>query len=75
MDRYEGPFWVVGGEYADTSFTRFAKGAKEERHGPFPTYAAAYAAWQNASWRHVDQCTFRYRILEAGAPDLDKQAA
>jgi len=75
MDRYEGPFWVVGGEYADTSFTRIAKGKKAERLGPFPTYEGAYAAWQNASWRHVDQCNFRYRILEAGAPELEQLAA
>jgi hypothetical protein len=75
MDRYDGPYWVVGGEYADTSFTRLAKGAKAEKLGPFPTYERAYAAWQKASWRHVDQCNWRFRILEAGAPELEKLAA
>jgi hypothetical protein len=75
MDRYEGPFWVVGGEYADTSFTRIAKGAKAEKLGPYSTYDAAYTAWQRASWRHVDQCNYRYRILEAGEPDLEQIAA
>jgi len=65
-DQYEGPYWVIGGEYADTGFQRIAPGQKEERMGPFHSYADAYAAWQKASWRHVDQCYFRYRIVEAG---------
>jgi hypothetical protein len=64
--QYEGPYWVVGGEYADTEFTRLKPGAKETRLGPFHLYADAYAAWQAASWRHVDQCNFRFRIAEAG---------
>jgi hypothetical protein len=62
--RRNGPFWVVGGEYADTSFARLAPGAKEERMGPFATWRDAYDAWQAASWRLVDRCNVRYRIVE-----------
>jgi hypothetical protein len=74
MDRFEGPYWVVGGEYADTSFRRLAPGAKEERIGPFHSYESAYKAWRAASWRHVDQCNWRYRIVEAGE-DGERKAA
>ena len=57
-------FWVVGGRYRDTRFDRFAEGRGEERHGPFATYADAQREWQKLSWRFVDDCNVRYRIVE-----------
>jgi hypothetical protein len=57
-------YWVVGGEYADTSFTRIAGGGAEERIGPFATYDDAKAAWQERAWQTVDSAHHRYRIEE-----------
>jgi hypothetical protein len=59
-----GLYWVVGGEYADTSFARLAPGAREERIGPFVTYRDAMDVWQAVSWRNVDKCNVRFRIVE-----------
>ena len=56
-------YWVVGGEYADTSFQSFAPGAREERYGPFGNYREAYAAWSARARATVDDATIRYRIL------------
>ena len=57
-------FWIVGGKYASTRFDRMAKGAKEERYGPFQTYDQAMDDWMSLSWRQVDHCNYRYRIVE-----------
>lgn len=57
-------FWVVGGEYRDTRFKEFAEGRKEERLGPFDTYADAEREWKRVSWAAVDNCHVRYRIVE-----------
>jgi len=61
-------YWVVGGEYADTSFKRIAGGGKEERMGPFASYAAAKAEWQARSWACVDNAHARYRIVRESGP-------
>ena len=60
-------YWVVGGEYADTSFERIAGGGAEERIGPFERYDDAHAAWQARAWATVDNAQARYRIEEEGA--------
>lgn len=57
-------YWVVGGRYASTRFDRFAEGASEERYGPFETRQAAEAAWQTHAWKTVDDCLYRFRIVE-----------
>lgn len=61
-------YWVVGGEYTDTSFTRFAPGKAEIRVGPFATYEEALKAWSGRAWATVDDAHSRYSILseEAG---------
>lgn len=59
-------YWVIGGEYADTSFTRMADDAAEERFGPFDSFEAAEAEWSRLSWQTVDNCHARYRIVEGG---------
>jgi len=56
-------YWVVGGEYADTSFTRLAPGKREERYGPYANYNEAYAAWSARARATVDDATIRYRIV------------
>jgi len=57
-------YWVIGGEYADTSFTRIAGGGEEERIGPFARYEDAKAARQARAWRTVDSAQRRSRIEE-----------
>ena len=60
-------YWVVGGEYADTTFERTAAGGPEERIGPFESYEAAKAVWQARAWATVDNARARYRIEEDGS--------
>ena len=57
-------FWVVGGEYTDTSFTRLVPGKPEERHGPFATYRDAYEVWSARARATIDDATVRFRIIE-----------
>jgi hypothetical protein len=59
-------YWVVGGIYADTSFTGMQGGGAEERAGPFATYDQAKAEWQRRAWATVDDAHARFRIEEEG---------
>jgi hypothetical protein len=54
-------FYVVGGEYADTSFTVIAHGAVEQRHGPFGE-GEARAVWRALTGKTVDNALVRFRI-------------
>lgn len=58
-------FWVVGGQYADTQFRKLARGASEERFGPFTKYTDAMEVWRGKAWATVDDGFARYRIEEA----------
>ncbi len=60
-------YWVVGGEYADTSFKKLAKGAIEERHGPYSSYREAYQAWQSRARATIDDACVRFHIVQEGA--------
>jgi hypothetical protein len=57
----EGRFYVLGGEYADTSFTIIADGGAEERHGPY-SLREAHDIWRALTGKTVDNCLVRYRI-------------
>jgi len=57
----DGKFYVVGGEYADTSFTTIAKDGHEERHGPYSEIEARNV-WRALTGKTVDNCLIRYRI-------------
>ena len=61
-------FWVIGGQYKDTSFRELEAGAREERHGPFATYEDAYKAWSGRTRATVDSATMRFRIISDDAP-------
>jgi hypothetical protein len=61
-------FWVVGGEYTDTTFTRLAPGKVLERLGPFASYDEAYEVWVARARATIDDATVRYRIIEGAAP-------
>ncbi|MBF0168017.1 MAG: DUF4170 domain-containing protein [Alphaproteobacteria bacterium] len=53
--------YVVGGEYADTSFTAIASGKSKERHGPFDE-KEAYDFWRGITGRTVDNALMRFTI-------------
>jgi hypothetical protein len=57
-------YWVVGGIYADTSFTKMQGGGAEQRTGPFVTHEQAKAEWQRRAWATVDDAHARFRIEE-----------
>lgn len=54
-------YYVIGGEYADTSFTRIVDGKDEEIHGPFGE-REAHEFWRAITARTVDNAMVRYRI-------------
>ena len=55
--------WVVGGEYADTSFSRLAKGVDLEVYGPF-TASDALMFWRGISAKTIDDAMVRYDVRE-----------
>jgi hypothetical protein len=55
-------YWVVGGRYADTGFTRIAGGGKEERLGPFASEREALDVWRAKAFQTVDDALARYHI-------------
>ena len=57
----DGKFYVIGGEYADTSFVTIAPGHVEERHGPYSEHEARHV-WRSLTGRTVDNAMIRYRI-------------
>src|SRR3546814_3114902 len=52
-------YWVIGGEYTDTSFTHIVGGDAEERIGPFKDYDTAKSVWARLAWQHVDDANTR----------------
>ncbi|MDR3436078.1 DUF4170 domain-containing protein [Telmatospirillum sp.] len=54
-------YYVIGGEYADTSFTTLAPGVMEERHGPF-SEKEAHDTWRALTGKTVDNALIRYRV-------------
>jgi hypothetical protein len=63
------PFWVIGGEYTDTSFAEIAGGGAETRLGPFAIYEEAKLEWARRAWASVDDAHVRWRIEEEGAEE------
>jgi len=63
-------YYVVGGEYADTSFTVIAPGHAEERFGPFEEQEA-HICWRALTGKSVDNAMVRYfiRSTEDAAAD------
>lgn len=55
-------YWVVGGTYVDTEFTRLLGGGPAERLGPFDSYDEALETWRGKAWATVDDAHTRYRI-------------
>lgn len=63
-------YWVIGGEYTDTSFTVIKGGDAEQKIGPFPDYDTAKSIWGKLAWQHVDDAHVRYRILHEDATEF-----
>lgn len=59
-------FYVVGGEYADTSFSRVAEGQTLESHGPM-SEREAHDLWRDLTGRTVDNAMVRYMVEERQA--------
>ena len=57
----DGKFYVVGGEYADTSFAEIANGGDEERYGPY-SESEARIVWRALTGKTVDNALVRYRV-------------
>lgn len=57
-------FFVVGGEYADTSFTEPSAGTELERRGPF-SEREAKAVWRDLTGKTVDNALVRYFLKAA----------
>lgn len=55
-------FWVVGGIYADTKFSRIADGHERERYGPYKSEDEALDKWREKAWETVDDAFAQYRI-------------
>ncbi|EPY02687.1 DUF4170 domain-containing protein [Magnetospirillum fulvum] len=58
-------YYVVGGEYADTTFTTLAPGQSEETFGPFEE-RQAHECWRALTGKTVDNAMVRYFIRETG---------
>lgn len=63
-------YYVIGGEYADTSFTKPAEGTQLEKHGPF-TEKEAHDFWRDLTGKTVDNAMVRYVVRNEG--DLPDQ--
>ena len=56
-------YWVVGGEYADTTFTSLVRGKELEVFGPFEKWEAL-GFWRGLTSKTVDDALVRYDIRE-----------
>ena len=57
-------YWVGGGVYEDTEFTKIARGGAVEWLGPYDDYEKARAVWAKRSWDTVDDVNARYYIKQ-----------
>jgi hypothetical protein len=68
-------YWVIGGEFTDTSFKKLVPGATEDRLGPYGTYREAYQAWQLRARATIDDACVRYRIVDEHGKNVRGKAA
>lgn len=68
-------YWVVGGEFTDTSFRKLAPGAAEERLGPYASYRAAHEAWQARARATIDDACVRFRIVDETGREVRRTGA
>ncbi|MFI4936349.1 MAG: DUF4170 domain-containing protein [Caulobacterales bacterium] len=56
---------VIGGELEAVGVNRFRDLTKVDLVGAYPSYAAAYRAWQGKAQATVDNALMRYFIIHA----------
>tara|TARA_B100000989_G_scaffold298776_1_gene289763 strand:- start:2420 stop:2605 length:186 start_codon:yes stop_codon:yes gene_type:complete len=56
-------YWVIGGKYESTKFLKIKKKFKLEKYGPYNSYEEAKNMWSENSWKYVDDCLVRYKIV------------
>jgi len=56
-------YWVVGGEYADSSFVSLLPGRTPERYGPYKSYDDARKEWQARTMATIDNALIRYQVV------------
>jgi hypothetical protein len=67
-------YWVVGGEYANSSFTTLQAGKELEVYGPFEKWEAL-GFWRGLTSKSVDDALVRYDIRENYQPGDAPSAA
>jgi hypothetical protein len=67
-DLIERKYWVIGGEYADVSFTRIQVGKELEVYGPFEEWEGALGFWRGLTSKSADDPQVRYDIRENYQP-------
>jgi hypothetical protein len=67
-------YWVVGGEYADSAFSKLAAGATLEVFGPFEKWEAL-GFWRGVTGKTVDNAMVRYDIRKNYDPKRDGAGA
>jgi hypothetical protein len=60
-------FWVIGGEYTDTSFNQLV-GGSERVMGPFLDRGTALTAWREVAEQSRSDCHVRYTIAQEPGP-------
>ncbi len=63
-------FWVIGGTYTDTTFSKIEGGHAECRYGPYPTLSEVRRKWAALSMSGADDACTRYRIEREGGRDF-----
>lgn len=61
-------FWVIGGEYADSSFTRMRGDKELEVYGPFDKWDEAVGFWRGLTSKSIDDAMVRYDVRENYQP-------
>ncbi len=61
-------YWVIGGEYANSSFTTMQSGKELEVYGPFDKWEEALGFWRGLTSKSVDDALVRYDIRENYQP-------
>ena len=64
-------YFVIGGEYADTTFSQILDGKTEEHYGPL-SEVEAHNLWRSLTGKTVDNALVRYRVrpVETVASDI-----
>jgi hypothetical protein len=60
-------YWVVGGEYVDSSFAALLPERRPERYGPFRSYDDARKEWQARTMATIDNALVRYQVVNERA--------